>query len=402
MESGSIPLMSPETTRALQHQVKVIRSAPEASLENLQVVHSTLSRRGELGAARDRWGNVDFGGLDDSERQRVSRPWLDEHLGARNVALWPGTRSSFVMALSHDVDVLARRLVPRRTALVGFARAFRATGSSVDRLRQVVRWAARLALPRPGAGPEWTFDQWTTLEDRYGYRSTFFFFPERLERAHVWDCCYSWSDPVQFNKREISVRELMRELVAGGWEVGLHGSVMAATDARMLRRQKEALEEAAGHPVRALRMHYLRWDPAITPNVVAEAGFSVDSTLGFNAANGFRSGTSFPHPLFDPTTGSPLPVSEVPLHLMDSALLDPSALGLTPEEAKRQVTRLLSVVERVGGCLGCNWHPNHASVPGWFAAYEHLLESAQRRGATGLTVSAAADLAAVRGSAALA
>ena len=61
-------------------------------------------------------------------------------------------------------------------------------------------------------------------------------------------------------------------------------------------------------------MHWLYFDSQ-APLALEKAGFSYDSTLGYNETIGYRSGTTqvFKHPNTDH-------LMELPLHIMDTAL----------------------------------------------------------------------------------
>ena len=105
----------------------------------------------------------------------------------------------------------------------------------------------------------------------------------------------------------------------------------------------------------------------------ADAGFLCDSSVGFNEAYGFRSGTSFPFPAFSPE-GRLLPLIVVPHVMMDKLGPDPEA----------EIGMLLGTLRRTGGCAAVNWH-EHAfcreDFPGRAEVYRSLVRSARRDGA---------------------
>jgi hypothetical protein len=125
-------------------------------------------------------------------------------------------------------------------------------------------------------------------------------------------------DRLVFGDQRRRVRDVMNEVAQAGFDVGLHGSSASATDARLLSAQREVLEGAIDGEVQTIRQHWLHWDVRATPAAQAAAGFTVDSTLGFNRNVGFRAGTSFP--FFLSTLGPFRPVdAEVPLIVQESA-----------------------------------------------------------------------------------
>jgi hypothetical protein len=104
-------------------------------------------------------------------------------------------------------------------------------------------------------------------------------------------------------------------------EHGVHPSFLASERAEWIAEEKRLVEEAVGEEASSVRFHYLRWDHAKSPRMLAEAGFRVDSTLGFSEFGGFRAGTALPFELIDQRSFEPAGVQEVPLATLDSAHL---------------------------------------------------------------------------------
>ena len=136
----------------------------------------------------------------------------------------------------------------------------------------------------------------------------------------------------------------MNEVAQAGFDVGLHGSSASATDARLLSAQRAVLEDAIGGEVQTIRQHWLHWDVRATPAAQAAAGFSADSTLGFNRNVGFRAGTSFPFFLSTPDPFDAVDVLEVPLIAQEAALFGAHALGLDESSAREAVQTLVDRV----------------------------------------------------------
>jgi hypothetical protein len=149
----------------------------------------------------------------------------------------------------------------------------------------------------------------------------------------------------------------------------------------MLRDEREQVELALGAPVRSVRQHYLRYDPSRTAGIHEAAGFGTDSTQGFNMTTGFRAGTSYPYWAWNHTDGVATRTLEIPLHVMDGPLIRNA--DNDPAAAVRHAVAMMDAVERVGGCLTLNWHPDHIGVPGYFDTYRALVSEAAARGAWG-------------------
>lgn len=56
-------------------------------------------------------------------------------------------------------------------------------------------------------------------------------------------------------------------------------------------------------------MHYLRWGHPTTLQAWNDAGMDYDSTLGYADSPGFRCGTCFEYPAFNPITQQQLAIS---------------------------------------------------------------------------------------------
>jgi hypothetical protein len=97
-------------------------------------------------------------------------------------------------------------------------------------------------------------------------------------------------------------------------------------------------------------MHWLYFDDH-SPIVLEQAGFSYDSTVGYNETVGYRAGTT---QVYRPLGTTQL--LELPLHVMDTAMFYPDYLHLNENEATRLVGRMMDEVAQFGGVLTVNWH----------------------------------------------
>lgn len=287
--------------------------------------------------------------------------------GWKDRVRWPEGKV-FAVCLTHDVDSV--RMNSRRELFRTIASHVRHAETLGERMRHGLSVAGLRHRPRDVD----LMTPWIEAERRRGFRSTFFVFPTKVSRRHPRDCTYTWDDPTWYRGSRCRVREMLRGVVAQGWEVGLHGSLHSALDEALLREQKEDLEACLGQVVGSTRQHNLRFDLRRTPEVQASAGFQTDSTLGFNGDVGFRNGIAYPFRLRDPAGGSPRGPLEIPLVLHDWALLHPEALGLGEEAAFRVCCRLIDAVTATKGVVTLLWHPNWFPVEPWFRLYERLLD----------------------------
>jgi hypothetical protein len=268
-----------------------------------------------------------------------------------------------------------------RSTVGSVARLWGGRGTISD-LAANVASVALLPLVRAGlaADPWASFDKYADIDPEGS--STFFLIPIRDEAGRLGPgqapaargCRYSLSELT----RQIS------KITAKNCEIGLHG-IDAWTDEASARRERALVARKTGAPNSGVRMHWLYCDSG-TPAALESAGFSYDSTFGYNGAVGFRAGTA---QAYKPLSAAKL--LELPLIIMDTALFYPGHMNLKPKDAWEVVRGIIEKVERFGGILNINWH-DRSLFPerNWGAFYRRLLSEIQSRGAWFATASAAA------------
>ena len=145
------------------------------------------------------------------------------------------------------------------------------------------------------------------------------------------------------------LKKKYRQLLSQGCEIGVHG-IDAWRDAEKGRRELERIHEATGASEMGIRMHWLYFNDQ-SPQILEEAGFRYDSTLGYNDAVGYRSGTV---QVYRPIGVKKL--LELPMNIQDTALFFPDRMGLNEEDAWQLINALLENADRYGGVLTINWH----------------------------------------------
>lgn len=345
-------------------------------------------------SARDMWGNWDWQYTEAQRTGRMYIPTIDRDIvklkkntGKRlHVPPWPNGKR-FALCLTHDVDFVSRISLSAKAARQSFGGLLKSKSTPLKKAVKLVRLGGQFSLQRfllaGKDDPFWQYEKWLALEDRFGFHSTFYFFPSPLLRIHEWDCSYQLSDTVKYRDKKMTVVEMIREIKKSGWEIGLHGSYYSAFDQDLLSFQKKAVEDAAGESIISTRQHYLHYDVRITPKLQANAGFKTDSTQGFNRSVGFRSATSYPYYCWDFEQESAMPVLEIPQHIMDGGLFTENALEYNIDLAIKHSIQLMDEVESVGGCLTLSWHPHNITNEMWWNVYKSLLEEASRRNAWG-------------------
>jgi hypothetical protein len=309
------------------------------------------------------------------------RKMLAQHLPLE--PLWPDARE-FAVCLTHDVDMVSRQATARQ-----ILRAIRA-GTSMPGAsgRPEREWAARslarafrFGIGRTPSSRD-SLERCLVIERESGVTSSYFFAVYPPPRMSPYDCVYASRDLCLFHGRRRRVGDVIREIAAEGFDVGLHGSFSSALDGTALRDEKEALEAVIGRPIHTTRQHFLHWDVRRTPVLQDEAGFAADTTLGFNRNVGFRAGTSLPFHMFDLATGRRLRLLEVPLVVQEGALVvAPHGLDVAPAIARSIVARIIDAVAEVQGVVTLLFHPHSLVRSDVADLYRWCLDCVRDRGA---------------------
>jgi hypothetical protein len=295
--------------------------------------------------------------------------------------LWPENRR-FALCLTHDIDHVSGSLLRER------ARSLPSYGAAPGREKAIVglstfREAARSVLawkPRPDP----PLNIWLDEEEKHGFKSSLFFLASPLPAPHWQDSFYSYDDRVSYRGSKQRLRDVMRDIVARGWDVGLHGSSRSSFDPAILQAERNIVSAACGAEVITTRQHHLFYDVRYTPFYHEKAGIQADTTLGSNIAAGFRCGTCFPFFMYDIAAERPLNVLQVPLIVQDVALFN--QLGMNEELAVSHTKELMNRVAEVGGVMTLLWHNDMQASNPRFRAYQRILGAAAEMRAWGCSL----------------
>lgn len=266
--------------------------------------------------------------------------------------------SEFVLLLTHDVD-----------------RPYK----SVQGLYHAIehRDPGQLKSLLPGVNPWWQFENILELESSLGVRSAFYFLREQhiLERdASDWLDPFYWVEHAgRYDVEAPEIRDLLRRLDDGEWEVGLHGSYDSYDDPDRLRVEKTVLEAALGDEVTGGRQHHLNHGPNTWAHH-RDVGLRYDASPGSSTQYGFERGYQPFRPFDDEFV-------VFPLTLMEAALPDPD------EEFDRAWTvceDLLAEAAENDAVMSVLWHPRlfaEADFPGYREIYRRIVETALEMGA---------------------
>ncbi len=261
----------------------------------------------------------------------------------------------FIACLTHDVDHVGVRNHLCDHTMLGFL--YRATvGSAVAALRgrmsvaQVAQnWTAALSLPliHLGVAKDFWYQFEHYLEIEKGIASTFFIIPFKNMTGKKISV-----EPSKIRATRYDVSDIGKDiqiLQSNGCEIGLHG-IDAWCDASSGREEWDRISKATGNSEIGVRMHWLYFDES-SPSVLEEAGFSYDSTIGYNEKVGYRAGTTQAYKHVGVER-----MLELPMHVMDTALFFPDRMNLSAMEASAVVQRMIDNAVRFGGALTINWH----------------------------------------------
>jgi hypothetical protein len=326
----------------------------------------------------------------------VGRPLVDvyirlikERIAAKNgappsTAGWPGGKK-FALVLSHDIDSVASASLSAVRNSVARAAAEKTPAAKARMSAAALRRAALMPLRYVLGFPPWLtrmergLELACRIEERYGVRSTFFVFSPQLRPAHPLDDPYSLREKVIFEGKRVRFLDALSAAGRAGWEVGLHGSIGSHADPVMLGRQRQALGSAVGLDIVSARQHYLRFENDATWVAQEGAGFSYDSTHGYNRLLGFRGSCCLPFRPFSLSQHRELDMWELPLNVQDCAV----GAGKSGEgDGYEGVLGLLSCVAETGGVATVSWHLDRFSDPRFRALgeiYERVIRWAREK-----------------------
>ena len=285
----------------------------------------------------------------------------------------------FVACLTHDVDHPRVRYHKWDHTMFGFlCRAL--IGSVINfcrgrkSLQQVaVNWKAAFSLPLVFAG--FAKDFWDQL-DRYlelegDLASTFFVIPTKGD-AGV-DCRDQRKARRAARYALADIAEDLNKMRSANCEIAVHG-IDAWRDNVKGRDERQRIQEITGAMETGVRMHWLYFNSQSSLEL-DKAGFSYDSTAGYNQTIGYRAGTVqvFKHPDVEH-------LLELPLHIMDTALFYSSYLNLSNNQALAAMLPLIENASKFGGVLTINWHDRSLGPERlWGEVYVNLLRDLRDR-----------------------
>ncbi len=165
------------------------------------------------------------------------------------------------------------------------------------------------SLKNKNNDPYYTFE-WLFRKEDYFINKIVFFVAGGNTRQDLYNKYYLKELP-----------EIIRKAKINNYEIGLHPSYNAYADEKMLKTEQELLLNFTKRRIKFIRMHFLRLDLTKSFEIIENIGFEMDSTLGYNDTIGFRAGTGFEYYPYNFGEERKWKFKELPLIIMDSALL---------------------------------------------------------------------------------
>jgi len=375
--SAETPLLQEETRQS------AIRHASDGEHNWIRIGYDLFQ---EIRQLLTRGQPVEFAGIPTLEIHIALLRELILGTGIPLVEIPPVPQAAkFIACLTHDVDHAGIRNHMGDHTMFGFL--YRATAGSLinlvrgrTSLKQFatnLSAAFRLPFVYLGLAKDFWFQFEHYQEIENGTPSTFFVIPRKDDPGINSEGRSESMRAAKYDLAEIA--PLLRPLHATGHEIGVHG-IDAWRDSAKGREERERVAELTGTTETGIRMHWLYFGEQ-SPVVLENAGFSYDSTVGYNETVGYRAGTTQVFKPLDTVT-----LLELPMHIMDTSLFYPSYLNLSPIAAAAVIEPMMKNAVQFGGVLTVNWHDRSIAPERlWDKFYIKLLGNLKRNGARFLT-----------------
>ena len=277
-----------------------------------------------------------------------------------------------VVVLSHDCDILTGNDFITQSV----------------RLYRFLQPLAKVRLPRPG-------NLWWIARNAATPRR--FYFDNATGMVDIERCfgCTSTYYLLNGSGGRFGARSPFSEIsrlinrIPPPWEIGIHYNYHTFLNQDKFAAQLRQLQQVVPNQIVSGRAHYLRFDPARSFSFLQQFGIYVDESSGWPDKVGYRNGIAGCFQAFDPERNSSLDIWEVPMIVMDDALV--AQYG---SDSAQIVAGYLQHLSRIGGALTILFHPGqflNPEHPGTSGVYHEILKVCRRAGVVTQTARSLVD-----------
>ncbi|HJZ38746.1 MAG TPA: polysaccharide deacetylase family protein [Bacteroidales bacterium] len=209
-----------------------------------------------------------------------------------------------------------------------------------------------------------TFEYIRQTEDRFGFRSLYFFLSGN----------YGGNDD-NYAVESLHFRDLIKH-TASGTTVGIHPSCKSFRNIRIYKKEFERFSQLLGKKPEISRQHFLLLHLPDTYRHLINMGIREDYSMGYASRPGFRAGTCSPFRFYDLPGEHTTTLVVFPFAFMDVTLRQ--YLSHTPDEALNHIIRIIDRIKTVHGTCISLWHNESLSDrgiwKGWRIVFEGMLE----------------------------
>jgi hypothetical protein len=368
------PIPAPGVSRITEQLIEQINKSYLIHYDILGMAYWMLNRIEEIGRTDlDNHGRFPAIHSHAFKHNYLERPVVDEWfhiLGQVIEKQWPQVvlkKHQFSIKVSHDVDS------PSQYQFKPWKTIFRMMAGHLLKRRDIKAFfQAPYIKLTAGEGlhkqdPHNTFDWIMAISEANNLTSAFYFI-----------CGRTSNKDADYEPEYKAIRELMCRINKRGHEIGLHPSYGTYQTSELIKKEALRLknicnEEGIKQTKWGGRMHYLRWEHPTTLQAWNDAGMNYDSTLGYADRPGFRCGTCYEYPAFNPVTQEMLHIRIRPLIAMECTVISDRYMGLG--DSQESIDKFLELKEKcrkVSGCYTQLWHNSYFKKPEYFKIYQNV------------------------------
>jgi hypothetical protein len=217
------------------------------------------------------------------------------------------------------------------------------------------------------------FDPYNTIDFlcntsmKFNLNSQFNFMVFRHDNPNILDSKYR----IKNNKY---YRKIFNKILNSNCKIGIHGSLDSNLSKNKFYSEisviNDILASISEENVNHARQHYLSFNNQYYKNL-DDYGITNDSSIGYDAANGFWSSCCYEYPIFDLDSKKQLKVFQYPLIIMDVNL---DLTKVNSNTNLNQIQPLMDQVKYYGGNMTFLYHNNYLRTNREKKNYEYLIK----------------------------